>query len=141
MKLRVLAGIAHNIADSMASGVGLLIGVYDMDVFGEAAHSPSGAIEIDFLAGRCTEGHASHGLECAASLYASKALPRLCAHEGTEVAAFARFLARFWNDAGVPRCDITIESAGGRRHVGRFYGVPLRRLRTMDRVGRVRTRS
>jgi hypothetical protein len=140
MKRRVLPGIAHNVADSMASGIGLLIGVYDMDVFGEAARSPGGVIEFDFLAGRCTQGQASDSLVRAASLYASDALPQLCARQGAEVGDFNLFLARFWSDAGVPRCDITIESRSGRRDTDRYYGVPLRRLRVVDRLGRVRTR-
>ena len=36
MKHDELRSIGHNIADSLASGCGLMIGVYDMDIFGEA---------------------------------------------------------------------------------------------------------
>ncbi len=51
MKHAVLTSVAHNIADSLASGIGLMIGVYEMDIFGEAAHSSEGFIEVDFLTG------------------------------------------------------------------------------------------
>ena len=36
MKFDELRSIGHNIADSLASGIGLLIGYYQMDIFGEA---------------------------------------------------------------------------------------------------------
>ena len=52
MKIGTLRAIAHNIADSLGSGCGLLIGVYDMNVYGEANKSPGGVIAIDFLAAR-----------------------------------------------------------------------------------------
>lgn len=42
MKFDTLRSIGHNIADSLGSGIGLLIGVYEMDVFGEAAGAPDG---------------------------------------------------------------------------------------------------
>jgi hypothetical protein len=44
--------IGHNIADSLGSGVGLPIGVYFTDVFGEASRLPEGFIVIDFLTGK-----------------------------------------------------------------------------------------
>jgi len=49
MKTGTLRAIAHNIADSLGSGFGLLIGVYDMNVFDEAKKSSGGVITIDFL--------------------------------------------------------------------------------------------
>ena len=38
--------IGHNFADSFASGMGLLGGHYEMDVFAEAAASTEGFIQI-----------------------------------------------------------------------------------------------
>lgn len=42
MKHDVLRSVAHNVAASLASGVGLLIGVHQLDVFGDARRSPRG---------------------------------------------------------------------------------------------------
>jgi hypothetical protein len=47
MKFGTLKSIGHNIAESLASGIGMMIGVYEMDVFGEAAAAPQGYIEVD----------------------------------------------------------------------------------------------
>jgi hypothetical protein len=47
MKFDELRSIAHNIADSLASGNGFLIGVYDMHLFGEASQSPEGFMTVD----------------------------------------------------------------------------------------------
>jgi hypothetical protein len=52
MKHAELRSIVHNVADSLASGIGLMIGVYNSDTFGEAARSPSGLITVDFLLAR-----------------------------------------------------------------------------------------
>lgn len=51
MKFDELTSIGHNIADSLASGIGLLVGVYEMDVFGEARRSPEPCIVVDFVSG------------------------------------------------------------------------------------------
>jgi len=40
------------VADSFASGIGIPIGVYATDVFGEAEESPDGFITVDFLNGK-----------------------------------------------------------------------------------------
>ncbi len=48
----VQADLAHNIADSLASGIGLMIGVYDSDVYAEAASSDSGAVSVNFINAR-----------------------------------------------------------------------------------------
>ena len=62
MKHDQLRSIAHNIADSLASGIGLLIGVYEMDIFGEASTSKQGFITVDFLNGTTAGGTASDSL-------------------------------------------------------------------------------
>lgn len=76
MKHAELRAIVHNIADSLASGVGLIIGVYEMDVFGEAAQSQEGAITADFLMGDVVEGQPSVSLAHAVASY-GKAFARL----------------------------------------------------------------
>jgi hypothetical protein len=76
MKHAILKSIAHNIADSLASGIGLMIGVYQMDVFGEAAESPEGFIEVDFLKGVTSGAAPSLSLARAVHRYA-EVLPNL----------------------------------------------------------------
>ena len=58
MKHAELRACAHNVADSLASGIGLMIGHYDMDVFGEAMVGLSKSDEAFrpyFLVGKPTE--------------------------------------------------------------------------------------
>jgi hypothetical protein len=59
MKLGELKSVGHNIADSFASGIGLLIGHYEMNVFAEAASEPEGFVVVDFLEGstKSTDGY------------------------------------------------------------------------------------
>ena len=94
MKHAVLTSIAHNIASSLASGCGLLLCVYDMDVFGEAARSHEGFIEVDFLTGSTSGAEPSSSLARAIRLYAD-ALPGLCERQGGSIADFRRVIARF----------------------------------------------
>ena len=62
MKFGELKSIGHNIADSLASGIGLMIGVYETDVFGEARATSAGFIEVDFLNGSTMGGTPSRTL-------------------------------------------------------------------------------
>lgn len=48
-KLGTIKAIGHNFADSFASGIGLLVGYYSMDIFAEAAAGPEGFILVDFV--------------------------------------------------------------------------------------------
>ena len=92
MKHATLRSIAHNIADSLGSGVGLMIGVYEIDIYGEAAAAPSGWIVVDFLAGQVVEGTPSEHLKKAVGMYRD-ALPRLCAKHGASVSDFRELIA------------------------------------------------
>lgn len=94
MKFGTLKSIGHNIADSFASGIGLMIGVFEMDVFGEAAAAPQGFIEVDFLTGEAISGKASAELKRALKLYRD-ALPDLCKRHGAEETDFRHLSARF----------------------------------------------
>jgi len=75
-KFGILRSIGHNVADSVGSGVGLLVGVYSMDIYGEAAASPEGYIEINFLTGKTSGSKVSESLGDAIKLY-KEGLPRL----------------------------------------------------------------
>src|ERR1043166_6803335 len=94
MKFGTLKSIGHNIAESLASGIGRMIGVYEMDVFGEAAAAPEGFIEVDFLTGEASGGKASPDLKRAVKLYAD-ALSDLCKRHGVDPSDFQHLSARF----------------------------------------------
>src|ERR1700754_245372 len=137
MKFDELRSIGHNIADSLASGVGLLVGVYEMDVFGEARRTPEHCIVVDFLSEEIIEGRASRSLAHAIALY-GKALPDLCAKHRGSHAMFGELTTRYSVDAHGPRFVVTVEDHEGHRAVDEYEGVPGRRIRTLDHLGRVR---
>jgi hypothetical protein len=134
MKFDTLRSIGHNIADSLASGIGLLIGVYEMDIFGEAGRSPEGYIAVDFLTGTSEGAKPSPSLARAISLY-REAVVLLCGKHGTSPAAFRTLTARY-SVGG--RFVVTVEDHSGRRRVDEYTGMPGRRVRVLDPLGRVR---
>lgn len=130
MKFSALKSIGHNIADSLASGMGLMIGYYDMDVFAEATNGSDGYIEVDFLAGTPTGSPVSPKLKRAVLLYATDALPGLCRKHGVRINDFKALLARFGVDRAYGRhFSVTVTSRSGKSSTNRYLGVPGRRLR------------
>jgi hypothetical protein len=138
MKFDELRSMAHNIADSLASGFGELIGVYEMDVFGEAGRSPEGFIEVDFLTGTSSGGHPSAYLTRAIALY-GEALPSLCEKHGTSPSAVRQLRARYFTKGLSTRFVVTVEDTEGRRSTDEYVGLPGRRARVLDSLGRIRT--
>ena len=138
MKLGILKSVGHNIADSLSTGIGLMIGWYRMDIFEEAARSPEGFIEVDFLTGKTSGGEPSASLARAVELYA-EALPALCERHGAEPAAFRRLTARF-SGLGHPmhRFVVTVEDQQGRCAVDEYRSPGGARVKVLDRLGRIR---
>jgi len=129
MRFSALKSVGHNIADSLASGIGLMIGVYEMDVFAEATAGPEGYIEVDFLRGTASGSAASRKLLRAIALY-KDALPGLCQKHGVRLRDFNMLQARFGVDRVYGRhFTVTVENASGKRATSRYLGVPGRRLR------------
>lgn len=93
MKLGILKGIGHNIADSFASGIGLMIGYYAMDVFLEAMGEPHGFVVVDFLAGTTEATTVSADFRQALRLY-GRALPEFCMKHGVDPAEITRLEVR-----------------------------------------------
>jgi hypothetical protein len=139
MKIGVLRAIAHNIADSLGSGIGLLIGVYEMNVFDDAKKSPGGVISIDFLAAKVTRGKASPALAGAIAKY-GKALPNLCAKHGASIDDFKTLSARYSTDTFNRRIVVRIRDRLGRCYVDEYIGRPARHVKVTDRLGRIRTK-
>ncbi|MDH3664592.1 MAG: hypothetical protein OEU92_32020 [Alphaproteobacteria bacterium] len=137
MKFGVLKSIGHNVAYSLASGCGLLIGTYNMDVFGEAARSPNGYIHVDFLSGLVTEGPVSKGLAQALLLY-REALQDLCKRHEVDISAFRAFTSRYLADPRDQRFIVTVEDQCGRRSVDEFSAHSGKRVMELDALGRLR---
>jgi hypothetical protein len=140
MKHDRLCAIAHNFADSMASGLGFVVGYCPTEVFEEAATSPGGVIEIDFLRGHVVRGRASQGLESAAVIF-GQAFPNFCKKNGVEATDFRIFLAAFDARGGRRRATLIVEDSNGRRSLTEYDGVPLKRLRVLDTLGRIRRKT
>lgn len=137
MKFGTLKSIGHNIADSLASGIGLMIGVYDMDVFAEAEARPERFIDIDFLTGEALDGAPSPKVARALKLY-SEALPDLCRRQGADITDFRQLRARYSGEPMAQRFSVTVEDKGGRRSTDEYVGVPGKRPKILDHLGRVR---
>lgn len=137
MKHSQLRSLGHNIADSLACGMGFVIGVFQTDIFGEAAGSPCGSITVDFLNGAVVEGDASPGLRDAVTLYGN-ALPDFCAKHGGSVEDFRELKVRYWSTHGDRRFAVTVEDFSGRRSTTEYEGVASKRLKVVDDRGRFR---
>jgi|SRR5215813_8778266 len=138
MKFGELRSIGHNIADSLASGIGLLIGVYGMNIFGEADRSREGVITVDFLSGKTSGGRPSSHLARGIALYRD-ALDELCEKHGASRAVFRELTACYSKTStGNKRFIVTVVDQNGRRSIDTYMGVPGRRIRTLDHLGRIR---
>lgn len=140
MKFAVLRSIGHNIANSLASRMGELIGVYEMDdIFDAAARSPEGYVEVDFIAGTATDGQISASLSHVIRLYA-EALDRLCESQGVPTSAFRQLTARYSRDRWTVWFAVTVVDRNGRRATDDYRGVPGARPKVLDHLGRIRRR-
>ncbi|MCV3766663.1 hypothetical protein [Rhizobium sp. TRM95796] len=138
-KLAHLTSIAHNLADSLSSGCGFMIGMYDMDIHGEAAASKEGFIDVDFLSGETAGGRVSASLAAAIERYREE-LPELCRRHKVDVADFGALKVRF-GGAGLDRyCVVTVKDRRGRSSVDEYRGSPAARVKVLDALGRVRSR-
>jgi hypothetical protein len=129
MKFGELKSIGHNIADSLACGLGLPIGLIQTDIFGEASNSPDGYIVVDFLSGATEGGTPSPSLADAILRY-REAIGKPCEHHGAEMSAFKTLKARFAVDRVYGwHFTVTVEDQNGRCSTDQFLGPGGRRIR------------
>ena len=122
MRFGELKSIAHNFADSISSGLGLPIGTYGYDIFGEAQASADGYIEIDFIASRVYGGATSRVLTEALREY-KKWLPTLAAKHGAEVSDFTQLTVRFAVDVVQgPYFTVSMSDTKGRTDKSTYGG-------------------
>jgi len=133
MKIGELVSFGHNIADSLASGICFMVGIYSTDIHGEAAASPEGHIDVDFLTGTTFGSPVSAELRRAIPKYADM-LPELATRHDLDAAEIKVLSARFGTDlvAG-PHFLVTVEASDGRRSVDQYAGIPGGRYRRSRR--------
>ncbi len=137
MRFNTLRSVAHNIADSLACGMGFMIDVYETSVFEEASETSTGFLEVNFLTGT-TSSTTSAPLKRAIELYA-EALGPLCERHGVPLSSFSQLTARYIPDStGFGRFDVFISDREGRSVEDHYVGQPGRRPRVVDKLGRVR---
>lgn len=133
MKIGELKSLGHNLADSFASGIGLLVGIYQMDVFAEAAASDPGYIEVNFLDASAVGSPISVTLQGAIKSYSS-VLPELCKKHSIDPSQIRTLIARFGTDSVYgPHFTVSVESIDGRRSTDRYIGFPGKRVRRRGR--------
>jgi len=129
MKLGKLKSVGHNIADSLASGIGLMIGIYEMNVFAEAAGEDEGFVVVDFLTGETNARTASASFRSAVRLYRD-ALPDLCSKHGVALEDFKKLEVRYGTDPVYgPHFTVSIEGQAGQHSRDQYVGIPGKRMR------------
>jgi hypothetical protein len=137
MKHKQLHSIAHNFADSLASGMGFLLGVFTTDIFADAAINDDGAITIDFLNGTIQGNTMDDKLPRAIPLY-QQAFPEFCAKHGATNTDFRQFKVRYTYLAPKTGYDVTIEDSRGRISTEKYQGLPGKRIAKLDALNRRR---
>jgi hypothetical protein len=129
MRIGLLESVAHNIADSLASGIGLLIGVMQTEIYREASRTKPGFIEVDFLNGTWDGNCISDNLETAIKLYAA-ALPEFCEKHGVGSEEYVSLVVRYGTDIIIgSHFTVKIEDRKGRKSEKVYVGSPGRRIR------------
>lgn len=127
MKLGELTAFGHNVADSLASGMCFMIGLYTLDIFAEAAASREGEIVVNFLTGATAGSPASAGIKHATGQFAQR-LPELASQHGLDIGQIRVLSARFGTDKVAGRhFQVSVETADGRRSMDQYVGSPGRR--------------
>ena len=81
---------------------------------------------------------AAQGRDDAIAKYRA-ALPELCAKHGASIDDFRELSARYFAAGLSRRIAVTIEDRNGPRPEHEYLGIPVRRAKVMDRLGRIRT--
>ena len=137
MRHNRLHSVAHNFADSQASGIGFVIGVFVTNVFADAARNGADGLVIDFLSGVIFADHCSAELRNAVPLY-RKAFPGFCDKHDVKVSDYRTFHARFIASAPTHRYIVTVEDDRGRISSREYEGASGRRVMQSDALRRLR---
>jgi len=128
MKLGELTSFGHNVADSLASGICFMAGIYSVDIYREAASSLEGHIIVDFITGSTSGSPISSDLSRAVHRF-SELLPELAKEHGLDPSKIKVLTARFGTDPVVgPHFSVTVEDSDGRWSIDQYAGITGRRL-------------
>lgn len=131
MKFGELRSIAHNLAHSVASGLGLPVGYFSYEIFTEVQASPMGYMEVDFIGGEMKGAMPSDVLS-QALLHYKQWLLELAAKHGGDASDFAELRVRYSVDrVHGPYFVVTVTNTGGRTDTtvyGGFTGKVLKKL-------------
>lgn len=135
MKFGELKSVAHNLGHSISSGIGLMIDIFDLDVYGDARNSPSGAIEVDFIRGRIS-GNPSRKTESGLREYIARGWPELCEKHKVDLTDFSELVISFDQMGSY---TVTVQSQDGRGHVQDFERYDGKRTTRKSRLDRLLT--
>jgi hypothetical protein len=137
MKHNQLHSIAHNYAESLACGLGFVVGIFGTDVFADAASNDDGAVTVDFLNGTIHGNTADDRLSRAIPLY-KKEFPKFCAKHAAKGENFQKFVVRFTYRAPTTGFAVTIKDDKGRASTKEYLGIPAERVAKLDALDRRR---
>lgn len=101
---------------------------------------PVRTITVDFPTGASDGARPSLSLARGIAQFRD-ALADLCKKHGTSPAVFRGLAARCSTDSYGDRFLVTIEDHDGRRSVDEYMGIPGRRIKVLDRLGRLRRKQ
>ena len=139
MKHNQLHSVANNFADSLASGISLVIGHYDLDVFAVAEANGDRSVLVDFLTGAVKSEVHDRKLKEAVPLF-QKAFPEFCGKHGVSASDFEAFVVRYVAARNGCKYYVTIEDREGQRSSKEYTGIPGRRTEVLDHLGRRRSK-
>jgi hypothetical protein len=140
MKHGQLRSVAHSIADSLACGISLMTGFYDLRIYDDAMRSENGVLTVDLLNGRVVTGTPSTNV-ASAVLRIPKEFDRLCSAKGLARSDCRRALAHFHANPITQEFTLVVEDSSGRITEADFQGAPARRVMELDHLGRIRRRA
>jgi hypothetical protein len=136
MKHAQLQAIVHNVADSLGSGICLMIGYYAVDVYFDARNSPTGTIKVDLLRGVVVEGDAGEAL-LGALKQIPAALAEQCERAGGSWDEYRRAEVVFYGRRTEPGFTIVVEDQNGKCTETDYQGWPARRPMVFGDNGRL----
>lgn len=140
MKHGHLRSVAHSIADSLACGVSLMTGFFDLHIYEDAIRSEGGVLTVDLLNGRIVKGTPS-GDVASAVLHIPREFDRICSTKGLTRSDCKSAVAHFYTTPITVGFTLVIQDKSGLITEADFQGIPARRLMELDHLGRLRRRA
>jgi hypothetical protein len=131
-----LRAIAHNLADSLASGLHIDYGSRS-DIFGEIAQSPEKYLLVDFLTGHVEGCEPSQALRGAIAFYRDT-LPQFFERNHASISDMRELKVRYYFVFIQKRFLVTFTDARGRQSVTEYGGWGGKRIKVLDWLGRIR---